>query len=201
MRRTLCFFAMAAALCGSTAPARADFYRLDGRFDCLGRADAVCFDKTPAPPDPYAPAPTAPKESERAHTALQTPPAAPAKPAPSRPPDPMLAIAQRIKEAHPAPGDLAELHRAADANDPRAVELLAWCALRGIGTTPDPLEAYRLYGKAEALAVPHAAENQRLVFERSLTSDQREHILEMEATPNAAPALLSDATGPIRLVP
>jgi TPR repeat protein len=85
------------------------------------------------------------------------------------------------------------LRRAATAGDPRAVELLAWCTLRGIGTGRDPLQAYFLYGKAASLDVPHARENQTLVYERSLSSGDRERILEMEAAPPPAPGILSAA--------
>jgi TPR repeat protein len=202
MRRVLGRSILAtAALVVSAIPAHADFYRLDGRFECLARPDAVCFDKSQAPPDPYEATP-----ADSTHAAARPKPAPPAGATEvvqkaSRPVDPILAIADRIKRDHPDPGDLAILHRAADTGDPRAVELLAWCSLRGIGTDPDPYQAYLLYGKAAALSVPHARENQRLVFERSLSSTERERILELEAAEHPASALLSDASGAPRHEP
>jgi TPR repeat protein len=204
MRRIDRFFiAIVLALGATTVPARADFYRLDGRFECLGRPDAVCFDKTPASADPYAPAAAPPSDSvhERARPSSPSAVAAPTTHAASRPLDPILAIAARVKREHPDPDDLGDLHRAAAAGDARAVELLAWCALRGIGTGRDPMQAYLLYGKAADLSVPHARENQALVYERSLSSAEREHILEMEAAQHPVPGLMSDADGAARHVP
>jgi hypothetical protein len=191
-----------AALAAVTFPAHADFYRLDGRFECLGHADTVCFDKTPTPPDPFAPPLPVPSHAPLASQAAPTPPVATqAAHAATRPLDPILAVAARIERTHPDPGDLDLLRSAAAAGDPRAVELLAWCSLRGIGTGRDPLQAYVLYGKAAALDVPHARENQRLVFERSLSSAERERILETEAAAQPAPGVLSAADEAPRRVP
>jgi hypothetical protein len=53
--------------------------------------------------------------------------------------------------------------------------------LRGIGTGRDPVQAYLLYGRAAADAVPHARENQALIYERVLNQDQRQHVLDLEA--------------------
>lgn len=166
-------------------PAFADFYTLEGRFQCLDEPNAVCYDATPsrdpAPPRPVAVAPVTPP------AVTQAPPVAP-KPvsAHARPPlDPILAIAMRIKDHEPGAGDLAALRHAASADDPRAIELLAWCALRGIGTGRDPVAAYFLYGEAADAAVPHARENQAAIYEQTLTPDQRQQVLETEAKPQA----------------
>lgn len=197
--RTLpCVLALAAA-----APAHADFYSLDGRFACLGRGDAVCYDATPSrhvtPPAPLLlPLAIAPE-------AVPAKPAAVAAPVPP-PVDPIAAIAARIKASQADNGDLAILRRAAAAGDRRALELVAWCALRGIGTGRDPIQAYYLYGEAAGRAVPHARDNQALIFERWLTQDQRQQVLELEATAASTvgpSALLSagDGDGMVNNVP
>jgi hypothetical protein len=184
MRRLARFASAAAALACAAAPvpARADFYTLEGRFQCLDRPGAVCFDATPMPRDPP------PRESHESHEPAPPPPVpiAPPPAAEAKPPlDPVLAAAHRIEIAQPADGDVALLRRAAAAGDPRAIELLAWCALHGIGTARDPVAAYYLYGKAAAAAVPHASENQGLVFEGALTSAERERVLELKAVNDA----------------
>ena len=45
-----------------------------------------------------------------------------------------------------------------------------------------PVEAYLLYGKAAAAEVPRARENQVLIYDAMLTSDERQRLLEFEAT-------------------
>jgi hypothetical protein len=202
MRRIARFFFLASVALAATAlPARADFYRLDGRFECLARADAVCFDKTPTPPDPFAPPLPVPSYEPPASPPAPMPPVANRAAHAARPLDPILAAADRIEHAHPDPGDLDMVRRAATAGDPRAVELLAWCTLRGIGTGRDALQAYFLYGNAASLDVPHARENQMLVYERSLSSAERERILEMEAAHQPAPRILSAADEAPRRAP
>jgi hypothetical protein len=156
-------------------PALADFYKLEGRFQCLERADAICYDATPSLPPAVAPAAPAP---------VQAPPRPAPRSAvstPSAPIDPMRALANRIKLKEPAPGDLDQLRRKADTGDRGAIELLAWCALHGIGTERDPVEAYLLYGKAAANAVPRARENQAVIYEQDLSQAQRQHVLDLEA--------------------
>jgi hypothetical protein len=194
---------IAAALCFIAIPAHADFYRLDGRFECLAHPEALCFDKSEAPPDPYEQHAVVPSGSPLAQPTVRPPPpvALEMPRAPNRPPDPVLIIAARIRHGHPDAGDVAVLRRAAEANDPRAVEVLAWCLLRGIGAERDAYQAYLLYGKAAELSVPLAQENQRLVFERSLSSNERERILELEAAQHLPPSPLSDADGAPRHVP
>jgi hypothetical protein len=155
-------------------PALADFYKLEGRFQCLERADAICYDATPSLPPTPAVAPAAPVQA--------TPKAAQrSAAAPSAPVDPMRALANRIKLKEPAPGDLDLLRRKADTGDRGAIELLAWCALHGIGTERDPVEAYLRYGKAAANAVPRARENQAVIYEQDMSQAQRQHVLDLEA--------------------
>ncbi|HUZ74441.1 MAG TPA: hypothetical protein VMU87_15765 [Stellaceae bacterium] len=170
------------------SPAQADFYSLAGRFQCLDKPGAVCYDATPSlePPLPaQRPTPPLPKPPDVTQARAAPPPeTVVAPPAPPRPLDPILAIAARIKADRPDPGDLDMLRRAAALGDPRAIELLAWCALRGIGTSPDAVAAYFLYGEAAAAAVPHARENQTAVYERALTPDERQHVLDIAAVPD-----------------
>jgi len=94
----------------------------------------------------------------------------------------MLTIAARIKAKLPAPGDLDMLRRQVGEGDKRALELLAWCTFQGIGTDRDVLSAYRLYGAAAADAVPHARENQQIIYERELSQEQRQQLLMLEAS-------------------
>lgn len=180
------------ALAAAPLPARADFYSIEGRFECLDRPGATCFDAVIPPPGLLFSEP---------HAAASAPAAAPKAPveAAAAPParqivDPMLALAHRIERSQPAEGDVATLRRAADAGDTRALELLAWCLLRGVGAPRDAMAAYDLYGAAAVAGVPHAAENQRLVFERSLTSDERERVLERAARAERSPQALAAAT-------
>jgi len=178
-------------------PAHADFYALDGRFECLSEPQAVCYDarpsRAPAAPTSLAKAPVeasllaapqAPAASSSAPRAMANDPSSL---------DPVLAIAARIRAARPADGDLDQLRHAAAAGDPRAIELLAWCALKGIGSGRNPVAAYFYYGEAAARAVPRARANQAAVYMRSLTPEERQHVLEIEALPAAArpQALLS----------
>ena len=187
------FLGLALTLAATALPARADFYTLEGRFQCLDRPNAVCFDATTAPvAEPVA----APRESrdstlDAAPLGAAAPPTRPAPAAATGSADPVLAIARRIARERPDEGDLGRLRRAADSGDGRAIELLAWCALKGIGTGRDPVEAYLLYGKAAASAVPQARENQRLIYEHTLTSAERQRVLDLEARPRRAPGTLA----------
>jgi len=103
----------------------------------------------------------------------------------------VLAIARRVADERPEAGDVAHLKQAAAAGDARAIELLAWCALKGIGIDRDPIAAYLLYGKAAVADVPRARENQRLVYERTLSSAQRQLVLDLEAKSRRAPGTLA----------
>lgn len=174
---------LALALAGPAVPARADFYALEGRFQCLERPGAVCFDATPDPVlTPPAPRDSAAPESPKGARAALSVKSAPPRAAALAPVDPLLAATRRIERNAPAPGDLDMLRRSADGGDRGALELLAWCAFRGIGMNKDAVAAYLLYGRAATLGVPHARENQALIYERNLTSDERQKVLDMAAT-------------------
>jgi hypothetical protein len=83
--------------------------------------------------------------------------------------------------------DMTLLEAKAAADDPAAVEVLAWCYLYGREISADRIAAYRLYGRAAALGVPHARDNQRIIFERLLTNGERQKVLEAENAAGAAP--------------
>ncbi len=165
-------------------PARADFYKLEGRFQCLEGSAAPCYDAMPmAPEQPAtrkiqtaaaeaAPPPQAPPVARRA-----TPRPAPVVVAPR---DTMIGIAERVLAKRPAADDLAALRREAAAGNGRAAELLAWCSFAGIGTARDPVQAYLLYGQAAAAGVPKARANQAAIYETVLTQEQRQRVLEIE---------------------
>ena len=183
MRHRPRFAVLALSFAGlGIASAHADFYKLDGRFQCLERANAVCYDATPSPSLPAATHPpleaAAPVTLPAQRVTIEEPPPPPA----AASVDPILAIGARIKARQPAPGDLDTLRQHAESGDKRALELLAWCAFRGIGTYRDTLAAYRLYGAAAADAVPHARENQQIIYEQDLSPEQRQQLLLLEAS-------------------
>ncbi len=159
-------------------PAEAQFYSLDGRFQCLDNPRAVCFDATSdAPPR----APVAPRPAKRAprRVAPVKQVAAIAK-APHAPVDPLQAVILHLEGRKPRPGDIALLQRRAHDGDKRAIELLAWANLKGIGVPPDPMAAYLLYGAGASLGVPHAKRNQAIVYETMMTPEQRQEVLTIE---------------------
>jgi TPR repeat protein len=177
----------AAGLMAQLPPAHAEFFSLDGRFQCLERGAAVCGDAQSVLKPPPAPAPGVtqnPAEPEpieaapvAAPIASAAPATAPATVAVARPIDPLQVVAARVQARRPSSNDLAWLAKAASDGNPRAIELLAWCKLNAIGMARDPIEAYLLYGAAGNAALPNARENQRLIYERDLNSDQRQQVL------------------------
>jgi len=159
MRRMRRAFFLSAALVAAlaSATARAQFYDLDGAYRCLKSPDPDC-------------------EKALADRPQMAPPAPPEKPVGPAFSD----IIAHVKNHTAGQKDIDQLARLSEANDPRAVEVLAWCKLNGIGTPRDALAAYWLYGKAAGLNVPHARENQTAVFERQLTAEQRQEVLTAE---------------------
>lgn len=142
------------ALVAVAAPAaRAQFYDLDGAYRCVTAPDQAC-DKG---------------EAGRA----AAPQAAEKKPSP-----PSLADAiERVKRRAASAGDIDLLEHHAAAKDPRAIEVLAWCKLNGIGMKPDALAAFWLYREAAGLGVANASKNQVAIYETRLTSAQRQQVL------------------------
>jgi len=169
---------LALALCATAAtPARAQFYSLEGRYQCLNDPSAVCYDATPstlapkkksAVPDSSAPA--KPEAKAAATRAV----------APSAAADPLAAVAARLQSGAAVPHDIALLRERAAASDSRATELLAWCHLKGVGMEKDPIPAYLLYGVAARLGVANARRNQAIVYETDMTPEQRQVALTIE---------------------
>jgi TPR repeat protein len=147
---------LAVAAFGSPAPAQ--FYDLDGAYRCLKSPDPACEKDLKDLPPPAQLGPTAPKPNE-----------------PS-----FAQVIAHVRAGNAGTGDIDVLTRLAGANDPRAVEVLAWCKLNGLGGARDPVAAYWLYRQAAGLNVPHARDNQIAVFEKQLTSEQRQQVLTEE---------------------
>jgi TPR repeat protein len=175
-----------ALACVVASPAAAQFYRLDGRFQCLERQGAVCYDAATPPPEPEARREAADHPPATVDhtlddlTALLASVATEPSARPPAPADPLRAIATRIAARTPSPGDVSTLEADAKAGDVRAIELLAWCAYAGVGGRPDPIRAYFLYGQAAAAGAAGMAHNQAVVYATMLTSEQRQQIAEIE---------------------
>ena len=150
MRRLLAL-ALAAAL--APPAARAQFYDLDGTYRCVTAPDQAC-DKGEAGRG------AVPQQ-------FQNTPAPPS----------LTDAIERVKRRTATPADIALLESRADAKNPRAIEVLAWCKLNGIGMKPDALAAFWLYSDAAGLGVPNARKNQIAIYETKLTSAERQQVL------------------------
>lgn len=166
--------------------ARAEFFSLDGRFQCIESGASVCGDAQPvAKPRPAPSAASQPVAAEPAAPISAVTAAATASPSPtsasavSHSIDPLQAVAARVQARRPSSNDLAWLAQAARDGNARAIELLAWCKLNAIGMARDPVVAYLLYGAAGDATLPNAQENQRLIYERDLDSHQRQQVLDL----------------------
>ncbi len=185
---TLCL--VGALTLAASRPARADSTQLQWQYECLKNPDAVCFDATPSGADPLAPKPAAvaapAEEPATASPAAAGPPAAPARKqaAKSSPPaaaaDPLAAVAGRLQAGKPTAADMAALQARAKQGHPRALELLAWAELVGVGVPRDPVQAYFHYGMAAAAGVPTGRRDQAAIFSGSLTNEERQQILVIE---------------------
>jgi TPR repeat protein len=169
------------AWCACAAPAAAQFYSLEGRFECLNDPKAVCFDATSDGPMARPSEASTPAAESRARPARprQASPAGVA-PRPAEAADALHEIAKRLESGRPAPDDAAALRRLAEGGDTQALELLAWCNLKGMGVARDPLRAYLLYGIAASIGVAGARRNQAIIYENDLTSEQRQQALTIE---------------------
>jgi hypothetical protein len=135
------------------AASRAQFYDLDGAYRCLTTPDAAC------------------EKDLRLQPQTKPPVAEPS----------LEQVIARVRDRTVTPRDIDFLEKRAAANDPRAVEVLAWCKLNGIGTPADALGAFWLYGQAASLGVANARKNQIAIYETRLTSDQRQQVLARES--------------------
>ncbi len=136
--------------------AHAQFYDLDGAYRCITAPDAACEKELrDRPPPPPPPPPAGPSLDE--------------------------AIA-KVRDKTAGPAQIALLERHAAAKEPRAIEVLAWCRLNGIGGAPDALAAYWLYREAATLGVANARRNQIAIYETRLTPEERQAVLMRENT-------------------
>ncbi|MGH7035803.1 MAG: hypothetical protein ACREFL_18890 [Stellaceae bacterium] len=178
---------MAAAVASFASPARADFYSLAGRFECLAKPEGSCGGPGRAELLP----PPAPKPAAKATAAAVAAPRLDALPPPqptapqtqaraSRARDAVETIAAAIRRGQVSAEDRATLQRFSQAGNAHASELLAWCDYKGIGVTPDPVAAYVLYGIAALGGMPTARQNQAVIYEYALTSEQRQRVLDIQ---------------------
>lgn len=150
LRALLLSLALGVSLVSAGAPARAQFYDLNGAYHCLTKADAACKGETDAPPPPPPPPPAGPT---------------------------LDSVIGDIKADQVSDKDMQLLENFVAKKDPHAVEALAWCKLNGLGAPADPESAYFLYGEAAQLGVPNAQANQIAIFETRLTQGQRQDVL------------------------
>jgi TPR repeat protein len=136
-------------------PARAQFYDLDGAYHCLTLPDAACGQELRDQPSPVPPPP------------------------PDNGPT-MDKVVANVRSNSLGPRELEFLEQHAAADEQRAVEVLAWCKLNGLGTPPDAVAAYWLYRQAAKLGVANAKRNQTAVFETRLTPEERRQVLVQE---------------------
>jgi TPR repeat protein len=149
MRHARWFLSAALVLLLPSA-ALAQFYDLDGAYRCLTTPDAACEKDLRDQPRPAPPSPGGPTLEQ---------------------------VIAKVRADSLGPREIDFLEKRAAANDPRAVEVLAWCKLNGIGMPADPLAAFWLYRTAAGLGVANARQNQIAIYENRLTPDQRQQVL------------------------
>jgi len=138
--------AAAVGLFIAAAPAQAQFYDLDGAYRCLKSPDPDC--EKGLTDRPANAAAGAAEQAGRTE---------------------LLRHHRPCAGQDPGQKDIDQLARLSAGNDPRAVEVLAWCKLNGIGTARDALAASPALRPGGGACVAHARENQISVFERQLT--------------------------------
>jgi TPR repeat protein len=154
MRHRLLWLLAAAALLPPSA-ARAQFYDLDGVYRCLTTPDAACEEGLRERPEPPPPPPP--------------------------PPVPTLdQVIAKVRSGNAGERDIKVLEKHAAADEGRAVEVLAWCRLNGIGTARDAMAAYWLYRHAADLGIAHARSNQIAIYKTRLAPEQRQQVLMRE---------------------
>jgi TPR repeat protein len=137
-------------------PARAQFYDLDGAYRCLTAPDPACEKELRDQPRPASSA----RPSGDGPTLEQ--------------------VVAKVRDKSLGPREVQFLEQHAAANEQRAVEVLAWCKLNGLGTPADAVAAYWLYRQAAKLGVANARRNQTAVFNTRLTPEERQQVLVQE---------------------
>jgi TPR repeat protein len=138
-------------------PVRAQFYDLDGAYRCLTTPDPACEQESR---DQARPVPPTPAASDDTLT--------------------MEKVVAKVRSKTLGPREIEFLEQHAAASDQRAVEVLAWCKLNGVGMPADAVAAYWLYRQAAKLGVANARRNQTAVFETRLTPEERHQVLVQE---------------------
>jgi TPR repeat protein len=174
---TIIAAALGAGLLLSGDAAHAQLLNLESFGACIDHpeTDACRARFQQAPPPPAPPPAAAPAASVPTSVPDPAPKPAP-KPAAAKA-APLDEILGRIKAGKASAPDMEKLEEFAGSGDPRATEVFAWCYLNGRGRPVDPMRAYFLYGRAAELKVPNARQNQILVFEEKLTTEQRNEVL------------------------
>ncbi len=75
---------------------------------------------------------------------------------------------------------MTTLQARAKAGNARALELLAWAELVGVGVPRDAVQAYFLYGMAAAAGLPTGRRDQASIYEGALTAEERQQVLVIE---------------------
>lgn len=89
------------------------------------------------------------------------------------PPPPWEEIVAAIAQNDARPEHVAEVERRAEADQPDAVELLAWMRANGVAVARDLPKAFRLYAQAHKLGVPNARENAVAVYKSMSREEQQ----------------------------
>jgi TPR repeat protein len=149
------FFPLVLLLALMPCAVRAQFYDLDGAYRCLTAPDPQCDLDLRDRVGPPPPKPEAPGVDD---------------------------VIAKVRDKTAGTREIGILENRAATKDPRAVEVLAWCRLNGIGGEPDVLAAYWLYREAAELGVANARRNQITIYETRLTPEQRHNVLTRENT-------------------
>ena len=80
-----------------------------------------------------------------------------------------------VKSNQVTPLELNDITTRVNENDPVATEILAWMYTRGVGVTPDFIEAFHLYKKAARLNVANAEQNALIVY-KAMNEEQRRQL-------------------------
>ena len=176
---------IAAGVMTGAPSARAEFYDLTGRYECLGEArrDLLRHDA-----DAPRPAGLAVGDGGRARRDADRSAAEARQRRQGRgragrgrmSANPYQDTIDRIQARKPTEGDIALLESHAKTGEAAAIELLAWCEYSGVGVKTNPVHAYFLYGEAAEAGAPKAHANQQLIYGRVLSQEQRQQILDIQ---------------------